>query len=114
VRVEDYRAVRVLEIAFAAMLRKGGEPVVIEITRDAASAFPRHLAALNDSVGAKHWLAVGLDHEGRGTYSLRHMKIVAVAGSKEALLAEHVMLNELQRETGRQGFPIGPTRGGVC
>jgi hypothetical protein len=114
VRVADRKAVLVLERAFATMLRKGGEPVAIEITREAAEAFPRRRPAPDETLGARSWLAVGVDREGRGTYSLRHLKIIGADRSKAKALAETAMLGELEREMARLGFPMGPAMGGVC
>lgn len=114
VRVADSKAVRVLERAFATMLRKGGEPVVIEITPESASAFPRQKGRPAAPFDAKPWLAVGIDSEGRGTYSLRHLKIIGVDRSEAEAFAQVAMLGELERETGRPGFPMGAPMGGVC
>lgn len=107
VRVTDFRAVRVLEVAFAAMFRKGGGPVVIEITKEAASSFPRESAGFETPPGTKIWLAVGVDQEGRCTYSLRHLEVSGLAPSDAKAFAEAVMLDQLDQETARAGFPIG-------
>lgn len=115
VRVSDYKAVRVLERAFATMLREGGEPAVIEITQEAAGAFPcgRGYAA-TAPLDAKAWLAVGLDREGRGTYSLRHLKIIGADRAEAEALAQIAMLGELEHETTRPGFPMGQPMGRAC
>ena len=112
-RVADSPAVRALATAFATMLRNGGEPAVIEITQEAADAFRRG-SAPRATLDVKHWLAVGLDREGRGTYSLRHLEIVCADRAEAAAFAQIVMLGELARETGQPGYPMGAPMGGVC
>jgi hypothetical protein len=108
VRVQDHRAVTVLERAFGAMLRGGCVPLAMQITPDVARAFPR----ASDAPGvAKPWLAVGIDGQGRGTYALRWLGIAARNEAEERALAELAMLAELSRETGRQGFPMGQAMG---
>jgi hypothetical protein len=108
VRVQDHRAVAVLERAFTAMLRGGCVPLTLQITPYVARAFPR----ASDAPGvAKPWLAVGIDGAGRGTYCLRWLGIAARNEAEERALAELAMLAELSRETGRQGFPMGQAMG---
>ena len=51
-------------------LQNGGEPQVMRLTIAEADAFPRRGSDLK---GAHPYLAVGLDLDGRGTYSLRHI-----------------------------------------
>ena len=111
VRVEDWRAVKVLQTAFASVLRNGCEPVVIRITQEVANAFPRQRASADVPADATPWLAVGIDGEGRGTYSLRRLRVALVGQHEAKALAEMAMLGELRRETERIGIPMGAAMG---
>ena len=112
VLVQDARAVRALESAFARMLRGGGEPLVVEVTQEVAAAFP--LQRGGDAILsrlAKAWLAVGIDREGRATYAMRRLCIAGVSPSEERDLAEVAMLGELAKELNAPGFPVGSSMG---
>jgi len=109
VRVLDLRAVTVLERAFTAMLLGGCEPLTMQIAPEVAAAFPRSSTAPNAT--ARPWLAVGIDMQGRGTYALRWMHIVAPNGADQRAFAELAMLAELSCETGRVGFPMAQAMG---
>lgn len=112
VPVRDARAVKVLEAAFASMLRQGGEPAVLQITDEAARAFPRKY---DPASGVAHmikpWLAVGLDQAGQATYALRHLLITGMTPAEERDLAEIAMLGELAQELNVPGFPAGQSAG---
>lgn len=110
VRVRDARAVDALERAFGAMLRQGCKPLVVQVETEAANAFP---SGGQEAVpaAATSWLAVGIAREGRGTYSPRHLRIVACDRAKERALVELVMFGELGIELERGGFPIGQPMG---
>ena len=107
IRVRDARALDVLRRAFAAMLRQGGEPVVMPITFEAASGFPRSETVPDHMAGCtRPWLAVGMDRRGAATYAMRYIGIVGVSGEEARDLAEVKMLAELARETNLSGFPV--------
>ena len=110
VRVVDIRAVKVLQRFITQMLRGGGQPLVVALTAFEAAGFPRR-AVQPDMTGGTPWLAVGLDGQGRATYSLRWMRFVGASRSEVQGLAELAMLAQLAIETGRDGFPMGDAMG---
>ena len=88
------------------MLRGGGEPLVVEITEEAALAFPCGKGT-DPSAGhrLRPWLAVGLDVTGRGTYSLRWLAAVGLDRAEERDWAEVTMLAQLAAQMQIPGFP---------
>lgn len=105
--IKDAGAGKVLESAFAAMLRQGGDPFVIQIGNEVANGFPFQSRPDGIFAGlAKAWLAVGIDREGRGTYAMRRLVITGVSEADERDMAEVAMLGELARELNVPGFPV--------
>ncbi len=112
VPVRNMLAVKVLETAFASMLRQGGEPVVIMIADEEANAFPGQRETATEVAHlVKPWLAVGLDRAGRATYSLRRLLITGTPEAEERDLAEVTILSELARELNVPGFPADRSMG---
>lgn len=107
--VRDARAVAALERAFLAMARNGGEPAVIAISEDAASAFPRQQPS-NGGALVKPWLAVGLDQAGLATYAMRRIFALGLSEAEERDLAEVTMLAELGLALNVAGFPVQAKR----
>ena len=108
IRVRDARAMGVLRQAFAAMLRAGGQPVVIPITAEAASGFPRGDRVPDAMAGVvQSWLAVGINASENATYSMRRLGVAGCSAEEARDLAEVKMLEALARETNRAGFPAG-------
>lgn len=105
VPVTDPVAILSLQSAFAAMLRAGGRPMALKITRKVAMAFPGRHRIPDERFGAQSWLAVGLDPTGRGTYSLRHLEVIAPDPSQTDAYAARGMLSELGQQTAFAGFP---------
>lgn len=106
IRVQDARAVAALRQGYAAMLRQGGQPVVIQITKEAARGFPRGGLVPDALAGlVRTWLAVGLDRAGNATYTLQHFGTVGLSEDEMRDLAEVRLLEKLAVETNRSGFP---------
>ncbi len=104
VPVSDARAQAVLCRAFERMLRAGGEPQLLQLTEDAASAFPRGGGAPDAKASA--WLAVGLDRAGMATYALRWLDVSGCNPFERRAVAEMALFAELAVECGQAGFPV--------
>jgi hypothetical protein len=104
VLVADARAQAVLCRAFERMLRAGGEPQLLQLTEDAAAAFPRGGNAPDTRASA--WLAVGLDRPGMATYALRWLDVSDCSPLERRALAEMALFAELAVECARTGFPV--------
>jgi hypothetical protein len=92
---------------FALLLRNGGRPVAVPVSETEARGFPRWAAmTLPDGVT---WLAVGMDGDGRASYSLHTASspIRALAHDAARVLA----LSKLAAICATRGFPMGPARG---
>ena len=102
--VEDHRAVRALERAFAMLLRRGGSPYVVRLDEETARSFPGAVPA-GQAEGARPWLAVGLDGAGAASYAVRFVAVPGVGPAEEAQVAEAVMLQAIQPHLAMLGFP---------
>jgi hypothetical protein len=102
--VSDERARAVLRQGYERMLRGLGEPVVLRIADEAASAFPR-VGPAPDS-GASAWLAVGLDAAGSATYVVRWLRVEADNPDAVQVVAEAMLLRALKRQCRIPGFPV--------
>lgn len=104
VTVSAPRAVQALERAFALLLTEGGKPQVLRLTDEAAAAFPAHDPAIIPP-GARPFIAVGLDVDGRATFTLRHIVVGNAAdATTERRAAEALMRAELAPSLARSGW----------
>lgn len=103
VPVSDPKALGALRRAMTLMLRAGGEPVAVPVSEAEASGFPCHKD--RQIPGAKTWLAVGLDVDGRGTYALH--SVWAEAGSVAHDVARGLALARLEGLVKTKGFKVG-------
>jgi hypothetical protein len=103
VRVADPVAQAALKRAFLHMLKNGCEPHTTRISDVTAAAFPR---AKQPPAGVSTYLAVGLDPDGRGTYSIRSITTPGAPAHIAEVLNREYALRHLQEHTARRGFPI--------
>lgn len=109
--VSDPRAVRALEQGFRHVLRHGGAPHVVRLPEETALAFPSRGGP--PPAGWAHYLAVGLDRAGRGTFVLRPIRARAPDAVTARRAIEARMLAELRlhlNDTGPLQAPEGPWR----
>ena len=111
VRVTHPAAVAALTRAFQHMIASGGEPHTMRIPSATAEAFPRRSPT---PAGATSYLAVGLDPDGRGTYSVRAIATPGAPPSLAEALNRKAALHHLSEHTQRRGFPMGKTQGQPC
>jgi len=102
VRVTHPKAVAALKRAFLLMIDNGCKPQVTRIAPDTAEAFPR---ATRPPEGVSCYLAVGLDPDARGTYSLRNITTPDAPPEVEEQLNRRAALAHLQPLIARRGFP---------
>lgn len=118
VRVDHPEAVKALQRAFLHMLRNGLEPHVTRISAQTASVFPRgHFKDQGLPADAASYLAVGMDRENRGTYSLRQIHTPHAPPQLAEMANRSKALTCLQPHTETRGFPIVPllsTETGHC
>jgi hypothetical protein len=103
VRVTHPKAVAALQRAFALMIEGGCHPIATRIPHSTAETFPR---AIGYGPEVASYLAVGLDPEGRGTYSLR---AIVTPDAPPALADQYnrqAALECLRPLTASRGFPI--------
>lgn len=94
VHVAEPRAQAALRRAFAHVLRHEMRPHVIRLSREEAAAFPHPAEA---PPGAGHWLAAGVDRDGRGVFVLRAATMLGDdCPVAERRAAEAMMLAELR------------------
>lgn len=103
-KVTHPRAIALLERAFTVMLQNGGEPHTIELTQKDAATFPRG-ADTKAPEDCPSWLAVGVDREGRGTYTLRHSKVFGPDTHTAKRIAIAEAQADLAKHTAYPGFP---------
>ncbi|MCF7700923.1 hypothetical protein [Loktanella sp. M215] len=108
--VDHPKAVAALQRAFHRLLQNGGEPQVMRLTLAEAEAFPRKGADLK---GAHPYLAVGLDPDVRGTYSLRHIYTPGAPADMAEMCNRNASLHHLRPHIRTRGFSAGPTTGGA-
>lgn len=103
VRVSSPIAIKVLERAFAMLIRAKGQPVTITVTKDEAGGFPRY----SDEILPKGvWcLATGLDGEGKACYALQAAQHEDHELAQAA--ARALALSKLAVTCSTPGFPIG-------
>lgn len=104
VRVSDQVAQAVLARAFEGMLRAGGTPQLLRLTRAEAAAFPR--GGRVPSPHAEPWLAVGIDRVGAATYTLRWLGSSCVDPDEGRAAAEIALRAALAVECDTAGFPV--------
>jgi hypothetical protein len=92
--VEDPLAVAVLERAFNRLLIEGGQIQTLALTEEVARTFPAYDPG-RILPGAKPWLAVGLDIDGRGTFTLRH---ILVPFARDPMIERRVVERTLEAE----------------
>lgn len=110
VRVTNDLAIAALRTAFAAMLRGGCVPLILEIEEGAASAFPsggQDVPRVGPAM--RPWLAVGIDVGGQATYSLRWLAAVGLDSEAERDWAEVTMLAQLADQMNVSGYPASMT-----
>lgn len=83
------------------------EPVVIELTREQAHAFPHPPKDANPD--QRYWLAVGIDVDTRIAHCLHALWFDVEHPRKHALWAQKTMLRYLSKLTGVSGMPGVPT-----
>ena len=106
--VDHPKAVAALQRAFHRLLQNGGEPQVMRLTQAEADAFPRKGPDLK---GAQPYLAVGLDPDGRGTYSLRHICTPGASDDLAEVCNRNAALHHLGPHIRTRGFSAGSTTG---
>lgn len=106
--VDHPKTIAALQRAFHRLLQNGGEPQVMRLTRAEADAFPRRGADLK---GADPYLAVGLDLDGRGTYSLRHIYTPGAPADVAEMCNRNAALHHLGPHIRARGFSAGSTPG---
>ena len=104
VKVSHPAAVAALTRAFQHMLLNGGEPHTIRISSATAEAFPRGVPTPE---GATSYIAVGMDPDGRGTYSIRAAVTPHAPPEIAEMLNREAVLHHLQPHLQTRGFPIG-------
>jgi hypothetical protein len=103
--VADPRAVAVLERAFNRLMTEAGQIQIIALSEETARTFPAYDPG-RIPPGAKPWLAVGLDVDGRGTFTLRHVLApFATDTTTERRAAEMALKSELAPQLARSGWP---------
>lgn len=102
--VDHPRAVAVLERAFNRLMTEAGEIQIIALTEETAGTFPAYDPG-RIPPGAKPWLAVGLDLDGRGTFTVRHVLApFAPDATTERRAAELALKAELAPHLARSGW----------
>lgn len=107
-RVTHPVAVAALTRAFQHMLANGCEAHTTRLSSTTAEAFPRGAPT---PAGATSYLAVGLDPDGRGTYSIRSIMTPGAPANLADLLNRRAALLHLQELTKTRGFPMGEPEG---
>lgn len=112
IRVSNPVAIRTLQRAFEAMLKQG-KPVTMQVSKTEAAAFPRWRPG---QAGMTHMLAVGIDAEGRGAYSLQSAIVRDVDTQEQhpiysAEVAEEVVRRKLLQACLSPGFPMANPEG---
>jgi hypothetical protein len=103
VKVTHPKAVAALRRAYSVMMDNKCAPLATRISPEAAAKFPRAKRPLE---GVKSYLAVGLDPEGRGAYSLRDIATPDAPPELEDTLNRRAALAKLQPKLQRVGFPM--------
>ncbi len=80
----------------------------MRLTLAEADAFPRKETDLK---GAHPYLAVGLDPDGRGTYSLRHIYTPGTPADVAEMCNRNAALHHLGPHIKTRGFPAGSMAG---
>lgn len=111
VRVTHPVAIAALVRAFQHMLANGCEAHTTRISSATANAFPRGNPTPQ---GALSYLAVSLDPDGRGTYSIRAIATLGAPAYLAELLNRKAALHHLSAHTGTRGFPLGKAKGHPC
>lgn len=107
VPVTDARAIAALTRAFALMLRCGGKPVALPLSRAEAEGFPRYRNA--SLSGGVSWLAVGLDRDRRASYALQTAAAAGAGMAHDA--ARALALARLSELCATSGFPMAAPMG---
>lgn len=102
-QVTDPNALGALRRGLTPMLRTGGNPVALPVSKAEAYGFPLHKD--RQIPGGKTWLAVGLDRDGRGSYALHSVR--AEDGVAAHDVARTLALARLDRLAKTQGFCSG-------
>ena len=92
--VTDPLAIRVLERAFAHVLRNGGEAHVMRLSAEEASALARWEPP--SPAGWSHFIAVGIDRLGRASYVSRPVKVEDGDPTSARRMIEAFLLTELR------------------
>ena len=111
VRVTHLVAIAALARAFRHMIANGCEAHTTRISSATADAFPRGNPTPE---GASSYLAVGLDPDGRGTYSIRAIATPGAPAYLAEILNRKAALHHLSTHTRTRGFPLGKAEGRPC
>lgn len=108
-RVSAPDAIAALRRAFILMLKGGGEPLAVLLKPETARQFPRGNVEIPEGYGS--YLAVGLDKDGRGSYSIRTLYAPGLPRVIADGVGRHEALQSLAKVTAYGGFPVGETKG---
>jgi hypothetical protein len=101
--VTDPTARRVLREGYAEMIRNGCKPITNRITHKQAASLP---GCRPTPPGAQWWIALGLDCDGRGTWTARWAYAPGLPPDDVRDLIEVKLLADLARAANVSGLPV--------
>lgn len=107
IRVSHPEAIKALKRAFQMLIENDCEPQVVKLPYRVAVTFPGKVERPDLST----YLAVGVDVDGRGTYSLRQIVTPGATGAAAEMCNRAVALSCLAPKLKERGFPIKATAG---
>lgn len=107
IRVSHPEAIKALKRAFQMLIENDCEPQVVKLPYRVAVTFPGKV----ERPDLATYLAVGIDVDGRGTYSLRKIVTPGAAGTVAEMCNRAVALSCLAPKLKERGFPIKATAG---
>jgi len=94
VRISDASALAALEKAFTFLFKNGCEPVVFQLSQDAARGFPSYRPDLLKR-GYSAWLGVAVDQDDQPCYVMEQIDLPEVDPTTQRRMAEQVALRRL-------------------